>query len=305
MKFQQFYSNGKLLLTAEYLVLDGAKALAIPTKFGQFLNIKPIDEQIISWKSYDYEGTIWFEHRFTFEEILTQKSLENDPVYTALIEILYETNQLNPFFLKSSKGFEVETRLTFSRYWGLGTSSTLISNIAQWQGINPYKLLEKTFGGSGYDVACATHPSALYYQLENGLPIVEPTVFNPKFKENIYFLYLNQKQSSKVAILNYFSKCNDVKTEIKKINTITNQLVNIDNLKKFSLLMQNHEAIMSTILETETLQEKLFSDFNGTIKSLGAWGGDFAMVISKNNPKKYFEERGFFTLLRFDEMVLL
>jgi len=30
-----FYSNGKLLITGEYLVLDGAKALALPTKYGQ------------------------------------------------------------------------------------------------------------------------------------------------------------------------------------------------------------------------------------------------------------------------------
>ena len=37
---QNYYSNGKLLLTGEYVVLDGAKALAVPTKFGQLLNIK-------------------------------------------------------------------------------------------------------------------------------------------------------------------------------------------------------------------------------------------------------------------------
>ena len=42
---QNFYSNGKLLLTAEYLVLDGAKALALPTKFGQDLEVKKIDVQ--------------------------------------------------------------------------------------------------------------------------------------------------------------------------------------------------------------------------------------------------------------------
>ena len=35
-----FYSNGKLLITAEYLVLDGAKAFALPTKFGQNLIIE-------------------------------------------------------------------------------------------------------------------------------------------------------------------------------------------------------------------------------------------------------------------------
>ena len=81
-------------------------------------------------------------------------------------------------------------------------------------------------------------------------------------------------------------------------------MVSTNNLDEFSLLLQNHEAIMSNILETETIQEKLFADFNGTIKSLGAWGGDFAMVISKNNPKNYFEEKGFFTLLPFETMVL-
>ena len=35
METQTFYSNGKLLITGEYVVLDGAKALALPTKFGQ------------------------------------------------------------------------------------------------------------------------------------------------------------------------------------------------------------------------------------------------------------------------------
>ena len=32
---KDFYSNGKLLLTSEYVVLDGAIALAIPTRLGQ------------------------------------------------------------------------------------------------------------------------------------------------------------------------------------------------------------------------------------------------------------------------------
>ena len=38
-----FYSNGKLLITGEYLVLDGARSLAIPTKFGQFLIVEEIE----------------------------------------------------------------------------------------------------------------------------------------------------------------------------------------------------------------------------------------------------------------------
>jgi hypothetical protein len=34
-----FYSNGKLLITGEYLILDGAKGLALPTKMGQNLSV--------------------------------------------------------------------------------------------------------------------------------------------------------------------------------------------------------------------------------------------------------------------------
>jgi len=37
---QSFYGNGKLLLSAEYFVLDGAVALALPTKLGQSLHVQ-------------------------------------------------------------------------------------------------------------------------------------------------------------------------------------------------------------------------------------------------------------------------
>ena len=43
-----YYSNGKLLITGEYLVLDGAEALALPTKFGQNLIIENASGSISS-----------------------------------------------------------------------------------------------------------------------------------------------------------------------------------------------------------------------------------------------------------------
>ena len=66
-----FYSNGKLLLTAEYLVLDGATALALPTKFGQNLIVEQIESnKTIVWKSYDIDHSIWFEDIILFSSIL-------------------------------------------------------------------------------------------------------------------------------------------------------------------------------------------------------------------------------------------
>ncbi|MFM7896029.1 MAG: GHMP kinase, partial [Flavobacterium sp.] len=65
-----------------------------------------------------------------------------------------------------------------------------------------------------------------------------------------------------------------------------------------------HEIIMSDVLEMETIQEKFFHDFEGMIKSLGAWGGDFVMVISKENPKDYFKNKGYSVVLEYEEMIL-
>ena len=54
-----FYSNGKLLLTGEYFVLDGAKSLAVPTNCGQDLTVEPIKESQLIRKSYSNTGECW------------------------------------------------------------------------------------------------------------------------------------------------------------------------------------------------------------------------------------------------------
>ena len=63
------YSNGKLLLTSEYLVLDGAKALAIPTKFGQDLIVQKIKEPSLIWESFDVENNCWFSAEFRLPDL--------------------------------------------------------------------------------------------------------------------------------------------------------------------------------------------------------------------------------------------
>ena len=47
---QRFYSNGKLLLSGEYLILDGATGIALPTTFGQEMCVKKLDrEGVLFW----------------------------------------------------------------------------------------------------------------------------------------------------------------------------------------------------------------------------------------------------------------
>jgi mevalonate kinase len=304
MQNQTFYSNGKLLLTAEYVVLDGAKALAVPTKFGQNLIVKPGKNNEIHWTSFDNDASIWFQDTITFEEIKNKTTSDkNLAVKNTLIEILHQAQIQNTNFLQSN-GYVIETHLTFPRNWGLGTSSTLINNIGQWLEIDAFELLQKSFGGSGYDIACAQTNEPIVYWLTNEKANFETVRFDPAFKENIHFVYLNQKQSSKSAIVNYRNKQQSVHKIIPEINQITQEILQCNDGKSFALLMEKHQAIMSNLLETITVKEHLFPDFKGIIKSLGAWGGDFVMVISKENPTTYFKNKGYETVISYREMVL-
>jgi len=187
----------------------------------------------------------------------------------------------------------------------LGTSSTLINNIAQWLEIDAFVLLNNSFGGSGYDIACAQNDCAILYHLENGNPIVEKVTFEPEFIENLYFVYLDKKQSSKTAIASYNNKKQeDLAENIIKIDLLTQEVLHSKTLQEFALPLEEHEAQMSNILKMHTIKESLFPDFNGTIKSLGAWGGDFVLVIAKEIPTDYFKERGFKTIVSYKDLIL-
>jgi mevalonate kinase len=299
-----FYSNGKLLITGEYLVLDGAKALALPTKYGQYLTVGSGKNREIHWTSFDKDKSIWFQETISFSEIIKYKKIENQSVKSTLIEILHEAFLLNPDFINSSEGYIVSTQLTFPKFWGLGTSSTLINNIAQWLEINAFELLKNSFGGSGYDIACAQNDSPIFYQIIDGKPEVEIVNFNPDFSDNLYFVYLNQKQSSKTAIASYYKKQNNLKSVFPKINEITFEISEATTLEKFQEVLQMHENIMSEVLEIPTVKNSLFPDFNGTVKSLGAWGGDFVLVVSNENPTAYFKAKGFETIITYSDMIL-
>ena len=303
---KEFYSNGKLLITGEYLVLDGAKALALPTKFGQNLIVEKTKNQGIKWISYDADGSIWLDFQLSFQDILKKNSLgESESVKNTLIEILHQGYLLNPDFIDNSEGYHITTQLTFPRNWGLGTSSTLINNIAQWLEIDAFVLLNNSFGGSGYDIACAQNDSPILYHLDNGKPIIETVSFEPQFAENLHFVYLEKKQSSKASIVSYYNNKNEALSDnIITNNKITSAVLKAKTLQEFAIALEEHEAEMSNILEMQTIKESLFPDFNGIIKSLGAWGGDFVLAISKENPADYFNQRGFRTIVSYKDMIL-
>lgn len=286
-------------------MLDGAKAFALPTKFGQKLSIEASEGQIIQWKSFDSDGSIWFDDTIPFSSIIRREHFDDAKnIKNTLIEILHEAYLINSDFITSSKGYSIRTELTFPKSWGLGTSSTLINNIAQWLQIDAFELLKRSFGGSGYDIACAQNNSPIVYQLVNEKPVVEKVNFKPNFTNKIFFVYLNKKQNSKAAIASYYGKQVNLQNEITRINSITKTIIEATTIEEFGGAIQNHEIELSNILELPTVKETLFPDFDGVIKSLGAWGGDFVMSISKDNPTDYFKTKGFEIVIPYDKMIL-
>ena len=315
-----YHAHGKFLLTGEYLVLKGALALAIPLKLGQTLSVETRHGTSLQWDANNPNGP-WFS------VTLDPKNLEiidcdDRQKAEKLVHILKAVRELNPDAFND--GLHFETHLDFGPNWGLGSSSTLISNLARWTHIDPYELLKLTFGGSGYDIACATAEQPIYYQIktevpepsvpepvegvEGPTPIVEPTDFNPPFADHLFFVYQGQKQSSSKEVKAFLEKTNpvDLQKDIEAVSEISKSLVRCENLDEFSMLMQCHERIIARCIGQEPVQKR-FPDFGGTLKSLGAWGGDFILAATEwteDQVKDYFKKKGLEVIFGYKEIVL-
>ena len=297
----KFYAKGKLLLTAEYAVLGGAKALALPTKLGQSLEITQTTSGIITWKSVDANGQLWYENSFDKKTFAPQQ--QNDAIGERLQQLFLVINEVNPTLLADTDGLFFVSSLEFNRSWGLGSSSTLVSLLAQWSEVNPYVLLQKVFGGSGYDIACATADGALLYERTNAIhPTITAVDFNPCFKDQLFFVHLNQKQDSQQAVVAFD---NGVLTpqKMKIINGLTQSFLSNLILMDFQELMTQHEAIIASLINATPIQKLLFNDYPGTIKSLGAWGGDFILACGAANTPDYFAHKGYKTCLTYQSIV--
>ena len=325
-----YQAHGKFLLTSEYLVLKGALALALPLKLGQTLSVETRHGTSLQWDAYKPDGP-WFS------VTLNPKNLEiidsdDQPKAEKLRQILQAVKQLNPKAFEGNN-LKFTTCLDFDPNWGLGSSSTLIANLARWADVNPYELLKLTFGGSGYDIACATAVQPIYYQLsmsksafrqaqrptldlpakvpepvEGPTPLVEPIDFNPPFANHLFFIYQGQKQSSSKEIKAFLAKANpvDLQKDIEAVSKISRAVPKCETLDEFAMLMQCHERIISRCIGQEPVQKR-FPDFEGVLKSLGAWGGDFILAATEwteNQVREYFKGKGLEVVFGYKEIVL-
>ncbi|MDT8393743.1 MAG: GYDIA family GHMP kinase [Bacteroidales bacterium] len=332
MGHKHFYSNGKLLITGEYLVIKGALALAVPCAMGQemivkieqgtcldpsadkpIVNPKPSEEQnpeykdkgSIRWKSF-YDKKCWFDATFMLPglEVVTAS---NNRTAAYVQKLMIEAIKLNPENIDEQSHYLIENLLEFSPDWGLGSSSSLISNIAAWFGIDTYTLYGKLHKGSAYDIACARAKGPIWYSKLPGQPVIRHIDFNPGFAYNLAFVYSGQKQDSELSVGSFLENIIVNAEDIERISAISQALPMAKTLRKFDALINEHEKIMSRVLGKPSVKSVRFADFPGSIKALGAWGGDFLLASSEigfDKIKMYFSKQGLDIVFNWKEMVM-
>lgn len=220
---RDYHARGKLLLTGEYVVMQGALALACPTRRGQSLYLAPCRPAHIHWKAFTPRGDVWLEAEWNCPGIdsmtnrdsavpflkkeregvkplklleLQSKAKGSDAAVARLESWLTHAMMLShqnspEHFMEQlnrvkSEGISAETYMEFEREWGLGSSSSLISLLAQWWDCRPMELHAATQGGSGYDQACATASGPILYQLLGEGAAIESAILHqpPKATQN-------------------------------------------------------------------------------------------------------------------------
>ncbi len=164
-----WFSRGKLLLTGEYVVLKGAAALALPVKFGQGLEWwGDRSARKLEWDTF-VKGEKWFSAVFTVSGDGYAVESSSDATRAGfIVKILNAAARLTHERLPAGRA---ESSVGFDMGWGLGSSSTLISNIAWLFDVNPFALHFMVSEGSGYDIACARSDMPLVYRLEDSRPL--------------------------------------------------------------------------------------------------------------------------------------
>lgn len=304
---EHYYAHGKLLLAGEYFVLDGAKALALPTKLGQGMTVQHEEGQgHLVWESQLPNEDTWFEAVYQLPElkIFSNNNRELSSKIKQLLKAIADTDEE---FMLVDDLYNIATRLEFDRSWGLGSSSTLVSLLAQWSATDPYMLLDKSFGGSGYDVACATAKGPIFYQLTDAGRTIEQASIGLESKDKLLFVHLGKKQDSREGIAHYRSLGDDTKKYIPELNGLTLKLANSTRLTDFMQTMKAHEQLVGEALDMQPVQQELFADFPGAVKSLGAWGGDMVLAAADQDieqTKKYFTDKGYTTQFAWHDLII-
>lgn len=312
---KSFWSPGKLMISGEYLVIQGAKALALPTVLGQSLSFSYNSRRKahrVNWESKVQGNITWYSNQFLISEDFKPAEQAQSSRTLFIRSLLKAIHELQPDFFEQPGVYNFKTLMDFDPGWGLGSSASLISNLALLTQIQPFELLFRSYlnKGSGYDVAVSYMGSPLMYHIEEEVyHWAEPIDLKWKpFAKKCKLVYLNRKQDSNLEVTRFKSRWKPTEKHnvIEEISAISEQLPLVTEYNVFQDLLAQHELIMAEVLKKKCIKEQLFADFDGTVKSLGAWGGDFILVCP-NLPEpyceNYFFEKGYHVIIDFSKMI--
>lgn len=298
-----FYAHGKLMLSGEYFALDGAKTLAVPTRFGQRMWVhKEPGQGHLVWEALKHDGEPWLEAVMDLPQV-NILSTTDEAAAISLQALLKFIQIRHPAIFKKEELLTIQTQLEFDQSWGLGSSSSIISLLGQWSGTDAIAMGREVFGGSGYDIACAQATGPVVYDVAS---FAKPVDLNWPFKNDIIFVHLGQKQNSREGIEHYYKQGDSVKALIPRVNELTQAMIAAQTTTNMMEVMHQHEQFIADALGLPKVKGQYFADFQGAVKSLGAWGGDFVMALA-NQPaeetKQYFVAKGYPTAFSWEQLI--
>ena len=201
-------------------------------------------------------------------------------------------------------GTYFETILESNPEWGFGSSSTLISLLSQWTGVDPFILNELVFNGSGFDIACATADGPIFYMRNKP---VEAILLNYPFSDQLFLVYSGIKKKTATAVSDFLKERKVSAQQIEEVSALADEFSRCNDQDEFNLLIRQHEKLISDATGRLPIKPEFFADFKGEIKSLGAWGGDFFLASTAlpfSEVKKYFENKGLKTVFKWGDLIL-
>lgn len=303
MTATKYAASGKLLLFGEYLVLRGAWSLVMPLRYGQTLTVSSHSTENILWICFE-KGNEWL--RIEFNRNLDILNASDEKKAVIVQELLRFIQNEKPLLRITGLHFHFE--IDFPGKYGLGTSSTFLSLLSQWSGVDPYLLLGKTFGGSGFDIAAATTKAPFIYRREgasaNAQRHVTPISIPENISKHLLFIYTGKKQKSREEVL-HFEKIEILPGHMHEMNDIIDSVLRATDFENFGIQMKRSETLLSSVLGKPSVKSTCFSDYPFEVKSLGAWGGDFVMATfhDEADARKYFSEKGMHPIFNYQQMI--
>lgn len=298
-----YHANGKLLLTGEYLVLHGAKAIAVPLNVGQQMAVSIDSERNnIRWQAF-YQNQVWFSCELDPTDLSIFTTTDTEKSAT-LVRILQAIKSLKPEF-SLIPGTSFKTTIEANPEWGLGSSSTLLSLLSQYADVDPFVLNEVVFQGSGFDIACATADGPILY-VRNQL--VEPINLDYPFASQLFLVYSGRKKKTAIEVRTFLKEKVISSQTVSEMSALTDEFAACRDQNEFNLLIRLHEELVSKSIGRIPVKSEFFGDFKGEVKSLGAWGGDFFLVstnkLTFSEVNRYFENKGLMTVFKWGDLLL-